>query len=123
MARAVLPEVDFSHWRRGGQRDGSAYVFTGEHETTGRRIAVHVNRDGRISEIEEQIPLRAMPRPLREFVGASVNGLRVADTQRSIRENFDVYYELKGLLRSGRPVQFEIRADGRDFTLFSQING
>ena len=122
VARAFFPEVDFSRWSRANSAD-AAFVFAGDHVGTGREVRVYMTTDGSIAEIEEEIPLRAVPRPVRELIGASVNGLRVSDTSRSLREDFDVYYEFSGVLRSGRPVSLEIRADGSDFTLSSPLNG
>ncbi|WP_306117765.1 MULTISPECIES: hypothetical protein [unclassified Roseitalea] len=121
LAQAVMPYVRFTGWRRTQEAD-SAFVFAGRNRFTNWPTAVYMTADGSITEIRERIPLRAVPRDLRRDIGEEISGLRVSSVERSLREDFDVYYEFDAVLRSGRPVEVEIRADGEDFTLSSAVN-
>lgn len=122
VASAVVPHVRFSGWQRTNEGD-SAYVFAGVNRVTGRPTAIYMTDGARVNEIRERIPLRAVPTDLRRTIGSEIEGLRVSSVARSLRSDFDVYYEFDGILRSGRPVAIEIRADGEDFTMNAPTNG
>jgi len=122
VASAVVPHVQFSGWQRTNE-GGSAYVFAGVNQVTGRPTAIYMTDGARVNEIRERIPLRAVPTDLRRTIGSEIEGLRVSSVARSLRSDFDVYYEFDGILRSGRPVAIEIRADGEDFTMNAPTNG
>ncbi|WP_349362461.1 MAG: hypothetical protein ABL307_08730 [Roseitalea porphyridii] len=122
VASAVVPHVRFSGWQRTNE-GGSAYVFAGVNQVTGRPTAIYMTDGARVNEIRERIPLRAVPTDLRRTIGSEIEGLRVSSVARSLRSDFDVYYEFDGILRSGRPVAIEIRADGEDFTMNAPTNG
>jgi hypothetical protein len=121
VASAVVPHVRFSGWQRTNEGD-SAYVFAGVNQVTGRPTAIYMTDGARVNEIRERIPLRAVPTDLRRTIGSEIEGLRVSSVARSLRSDFDVYYEFDGILRSGRPVAIEIRADGEDFTMNAPTN-
>ncbi|QBK31435.1 hypothetical protein [Roseitalea porphyridii] len=121
VASAVVPHVRFSGWQRTNE-GGSAYVFAGVNRVTGRPTAIYMTDGARVNEIRERIPLRAVPTDLRRTIGSEIEGLRVSSVARSLRSDFDVYYEFDGILRSGRPVAIEIRADGEDFTMNAPTN-
>lgn len=121
VASAVVPHVQFTGWQRTNEGD-SAYVFAGINRVTGRPTAIYMTDAARVDEIRERIPLRAVPTDLRRTIGSEIEGLRVSSVARSLRSDFDVYYEFDGILRSGRPVNIEIRADGEDFTMNAPAN-
>lgn len=112
-ARAVLPSVSFDRWRIDTEDNRRTFEVAGIEEATGREYRVDVLHTGAVEEIEQIIPLAAVPADLRRKAGKTIRGMLVSETRRSLRPNMEVFYEFSGKLANGEQAYLSIRSDGR----------
>jgi hypothetical protein len=116
-ARQAIPSARFGTYEFTIDDSERVIEISGRDTRSGNRVAVDVYPDGRIQSIDTAIALDEVPESVRSTVRDELGRLRVAHTTRSLRRDFDIYYEFAGIAESGRAVEVQIRADGSDLSV------
>jgi hypothetical protein len=117
IARTLMPDVDFRTWNFGRDDGRRIFEFAGQNTETGQRVEVDVFANGRVEEVEMEIPLSAVPQSIKNTVANTLNGYRARRAERSIRRNFRVFYEIDGETMDGEPLSVEVSATGGIFRI------